>query len=82
MIAKPKKIDKMDKLIWPYFLEDGNSSAREIYSIMPATMANIIPKINSLIKGFKNRKDKNAPNGSAIPDKKEYFIALYLLLVE
>ena len=33
------------------------------------------------MKGFKHKNAINAPRGSAIPDKKAYFMALYLLLV-
>ena len=63
------------------FHEEGTSSLKDIYSIIPQTIAKIIPRINSLIKGFKKKNDKNAPNGSVIPDRNEYFIALYLLFV-
>ena len=49
---------------------------------MPQTTAKIMPRISSLINGFKNKNDKNAPSGSVIPDQKEYLIALYRLPVE
>ena len=45
---------------------------------MPAITAKIIPKTVSLIKGIISKNAKIAPNGSARPDKKEYFIAFFL----
>ena len=41
----------------------------------------MIPKIRSLINGFKHMNAIKAPNGSAIPEIKEYLRALALLLL-
>ena len=78
----PKNIEATESPVYPYFLEEGISSSNDIYIIIPQTTAKIIPSISSLINGFKNKNDKNAPSGSVIPDQKEYLIALYLLPVE
>lgn len=80
-MQNPKNVDINAIFEYPYFWEDGISSASDIYSIIPQTTAKIIPNIRSLMKGFKHKNAINAPRGSAIPDKKAYFMALYLLLV-
>ena len=80
-MATPKNIDANESLICPYSLEDGISSANEIYIIIPETTAKTIPRTKSLINGFKNKNEINAPRGSAIPERNEYFNAFALLLV-
>lgn len=52
MIHIPKNIEHSDKVLYPYSLDDGISSSKEIYSIIPITNAKINPNKNSLIKGF------------------------------
>ena len=71
-MQNPKNVDINAIFEYPYFWEDGISSASDIYSIIPQTTAKIIPNIRSLMKGFKHKNAINAPRGSAIPDKKAY----------
>lgn len=54
----------------------------EIYNITPEIRANIAPRVKSFIYGFKTRKASKAPIGSAIPDKKVYLKAFFILPVE
>ena len=47
-MQNPKNVDINAIFEYPYFWEDGISSASDIYSIIPQTTAKIIPNIRSL----------------------------------
>ena len=53
----------------PYSLANGKSVSNEIYTIIPATAAVIIPIAWSGMIVFKNNTPINPPIGSEIPDR-------------
>ena len=64
-----------------YFLELGNSSQNDIWSIIPAIRENNSPRMVVLINLLRNRYAKMAPIGSLKADIKVYNKAFFLLLV-
>jgi hypothetical protein len=72
---------EMDTWCLPYFAAVGKSSSNEMYTIMPATAAMMMPFNTGDQNGIKKRQAANAPNGSVNPDNNDIQNALRRLPV-
>ena len=80
ILPKRKKID-VSLGNW-YFLDVGSNSHNDICDIIPAMIANKIPRNVLVTKGAKKKKAIMAPSGSNKAEIKVYLIAVSLLPVE